>query len=54
MRACWELAANAGADTVNCIKQATEFGLNRRMRIAPLIMFLQDVHSMQGSRPRKG
>ena len=38
--------ANAGADTVNCVKQATEFGLNRRMRIAPLIMFLQDVHSI--------
>ena len=38
--------ANAGADTVNCVKQATEFGLNKRMRIAPLIMFLQDVHSI--------
>jgi branched-chain amino acid transport system substrate-binding protein len=38
--------ANAGSDTVNCVKQATEFGLNKRMTIAPLIMFLQDVHSI--------
>lgn len=38
--------ANAGADTVNCVKQAAEFGLNKQMRIAPLIMFLQDVHSI--------
>jgi branched-chain amino acid transport system substrate-binding protein len=38
--------ANAGADTVNCVKQAAEFGINKQMRIAPLIMFLQDVHSI--------
>jgi branched-chain amino acid transport system substrate-binding protein len=38
--------ANAGSDTVNCVKQAHEFGLNKRMMIAPLIMFLQDVHSI--------
>jgi branched-chain amino acid transport system substrate-binding protein len=38
--------ANAGLDTVNCIKQADEFGLNKTMTIAPLIMFLQDVHSV--------
>jgi Periplasmic binding protein len=38
--------ANAGSDTVNCIKQANEFGLNKHMTIAPLIMFLQDVHSV--------
>jgi branched-chain amino acid transport system substrate-binding protein len=38
--------ANAGSDTVNCVKQANEFGLNKRMTIAPLIMFLQDVHSI--------
>jgi branched-chain amino acid transport system substrate-binding protein len=38
--------ANAGNDTVNCIKQAAEFGLNKQMTIAPLIMFLQDVHSV--------
>jgi branched-chain amino acid transport system substrate-binding protein len=38
--------ANAGLDTVNCVKQANEFGLNKQMTIAPLIMFLQDVHSV--------
>jgi ABC-type branched-subunit amino acid transport system substrate-binding protein len=36
--------ANAGADTVNCVKQANEFGLNHRMTIAPLIMLLHDAH----------
>ena len=38
--------ANAGLDTQNCIKQANEFGLNRTMKIAPLLLFLQDVHSL--------
>ena len=38
--------ANAGPDTVNCVKQAHEFGLDKKMTIAPLIMFLQDVHSI--------
>jgi branched-chain amino acid transport system substrate-binding protein len=38
--------ANAGLDTQNCIKQAAEFGLNRTMKIAPLLLFLTDVHSL--------
>ncbi|MGA9867173.1 MAG: ABC transporter substrate-binding protein [Acetobacteraceae bacterium] len=38
--------ANAGADTVNCIKQAHEFGLNKSMKIAPLLIFITDVHSV--------
>ena len=38
--------ANAGLDTVNCVKQANEFGLNKTMTIAPLIAFLQDIHSL--------
>jgi branched-chain amino acid transport system substrate-binding protein len=38
--------ANAGLDTQNCIKQAAEFGLNRMMKIAPLLLFMQDVHSL--------
>jgi branched-chain amino acid transport system substrate-binding protein len=38
--------ANAGADTVNCIKQAHEFGLNKSMTIAPLLIFLTDVHAI--------
>ena len=38
--------ANAGADTVNSIKQAAEFGLNKQMKIAALLMFIQDVHGL--------
>jgi len=39
--------ANAGLDTVNCIKQAHEFGLPQSgMRIAPLLMFITDVHAL--------
>lgn len=38
--------ANAGADTVNCIKQAHEFGLNQSMTIAPLLIFITDVHAI--------
>jgi branched-chain amino acid transport system substrate-binding protein len=38
--------ANAGLDTQNCIKQAAEFGLNKTMKIAPLLLFITDVHSL--------
>ncbi len=38
--------ANAGADTVNSIKQAHEFGLTGKMRIAALLMFITDVHAL--------
>ena len=39
--------ANAGSDTTNCIKQASEFGLTRRgMKLASLLMFITDVHSL--------
>ena len=38
--------ANAGLDTQNCIKQAHEFGLDKTMKIAPLLLFLQDAHSV--------
>jgi branched-chain amino acid transport system substrate-binding protein len=38
--------ANAGLDTQNCIKQANEFGLNKTMKIAPLLLFITDVHSL--------
>ncbi|MEO8713467.1 MAG: ABC transporter substrate-binding protein [Acetobacteraceae bacterium] len=38
--------ANAGGDTVNSIKQAHEFGLNQAMKIAPLLVFITDVHSL--------
>jgi branched-chain amino acid transport system substrate-binding protein len=36
--------ANAGADTINTIKQAKEFGL--KMRLAGLLVFISDVHSL--------
>ncbi|WP_274964288.1 ABC transporter substrate-binding protein, partial [Acidibrevibacterium fodinaquatile] len=40
--------ANAGADLVNSIKEAHEFGLTRvGMRIAPLEMFLTDAHALE-------
>jgi branched-chain amino acid transport system substrate-binding protein len=39
--------ANAGADTVNCVKQAAEFGVARRgVRLAALLLVIGDVHSM--------
>jgi branched-chain amino acid transport system substrate-binding protein len=38
--------ANAGLDTENCIKQAAEFGLNKTLKLAPLLMFLQNPHSL--------
>ncbi|MCO6415736.1 ABC transporter substrate-binding protein [Siccirubricoccus sp. KC 17139] len=39
--------ANAGTDTVNCVKQAAEFGLLRRgIRLASMLMFLPDVHAI--------
>ena len=39
--------ANAGSDTTNCIKQAAEFGLARRgVKLASLLMFINDVHSL--------
>jgi branched-chain amino acid transport system substrate-binding protein len=38
--------ANAGADTINCIKQATEFGLPPKMKLAALLMFISDVHGL--------
>ncbi len=36
--------ANAGADTINSIKQAKEFGL--KQTLAGLLVFISDVHSM--------
>jgi len=38
--------ANAGGDTVNCVKQAHEFGINQSMKIVPLLIFITDVHSI--------
>lgn len=39
--------ATAGADTVNCIKQAREFGLNRRgTKMAAMVAFTTDIHAI--------
>ena len=38
--------ANAGADTVNSVKQAHEFGLTRRMKLVGLLCLLGDVRAM--------
>ena len=39
--------ANAGANTISCIKQAHEFGLvKKNISLAALLMFISDVHSL--------
>jgi branched-chain amino acid transport system substrate-binding protein len=39
--------ANAGADTINAIKQASEFGLTHsKIRLAGMLIALSDVHSL--------
>ena len=37
---------NAGGDTVNSIKQINEFGLNKTMKVAAMLMFITDVHAL--------
>jgi branched-chain amino acid transport system substrate-binding protein len=38
--------ANAGGDTVNAIKQAAEFGVTPKQKLAGLLVFLTDIHSL--------
>jgi branched-chain amino acid transport system substrate-binding protein len=38
--------ANSGADSINCIKQAREFGLMKTMRIAALALWNPDMHAV--------
>ena len=38
--------ANAGGDTINSIKAAKEFGINKTMKIAGLLVFLSDIHTL--------
>ncbi len=38
--------ANSGGDTVNSIKAANEFGITKTMKLAGLLMFISDVHSL--------
>jgi branched-chain amino acid transport system substrate-binding protein len=37
---------NSGGDTINCIKQAHEFGLNKTMKIAAMLMYNSNVHAL--------
>ena len=38
--------ANAGGDTINSIKAAKEFGIGKSMKLAGLLIFITDVHSL--------
>ncbi|MGD9772841.1 ABC transporter substrate-binding protein [Diaphorobacter sp.] len=38
--------ANAGGDTINAIKAAKEFGVTKNMKLAGLLVFLTDIHSL--------
>ena len=38
--------ANAGGDTINAIKAAKEFGITKTMKMAGLLVFITDVHSL--------
>ncbi len=38
--------ANAGGDTVNSLKAATEFGITKTMKPAALLAFLSDIHAL--------
>jgi branched-chain amino acid transport system substrate-binding protein len=37
---------NSGGDTINCIKQAHEFGLTRTMRVAAMLMYNSNVQAL--------
>jgi branched-chain amino acid transport system substrate-binding protein len=38
--------ANAGGDTINSIKAANEFGITKAMKLAGLLVFINDIHSL--------
>ena len=37
---------NSGNDTINCVKQAREFGLDKTMKIAAMLMYNSNVHAL--------
>lgn len=37
---------NAGGDTINAVKAAAEFGVTKTQTLAPLLLFINDIHSM--------
>ncbi len=38
--------ANAGGDLINSVKAANEFGVTKTMKLAALLMFINDVHAL--------
>jgi branched-chain amino acid transport system substrate-binding protein len=38
--------ANAGGDTINSIKAANEFGITKTMKLAGLLVFINDIHAL--------
>ena len=38
--------ANSGGDTINCVKQAHEFGLTEHMKVAGMLMYSSNVHAL--------
>ncbi|WP_291988077.1 ABC transporter substrate-binding protein [Candidatus Accumulibacter sp. ACC007] len=38
--------ANAGGDTINAIKAASEFGITKNQQLAGLLMFITDIHAL--------
>jgi branched-chain amino acid transport system substrate-binding protein len=38
--------ANAGGDTINSIKAANEFGITKSMKLAGLLVFINDIHAL--------
>jgi branched-chain amino acid transport system substrate-binding protein len=38
--------ANAGGDTINAVKAAADFGITKKQSVAPLLLFINDIHAM--------
>jgi branched-chain amino acid transport system substrate-binding protein len=38
--------ANAGGDTINAVKAAREFGIAKSMKLAGLLVFINDIHTL--------
>ena len=38
--------ANAGGDMINAVKAANEFGLTKKMKVAGLLVFINDIHTL--------
>src|SRR4051812_6067104 len=38
--------ANAGGDTINSVKAANEFGITKSMKLAGLLVFINDIHTL--------